>query len=460
MRVLMLAYFFPPYNTIGAVRTGKTAKFLRRFGHDVRVVSAADQMFQPTLPLEIEPERLIQTRWWDVNRPVEWVLGGRKRVASEGFTPGKAGQRSTLLSALGRLYKSLLHVPDGQIGWYPFAYRAACRVLQEWPAEVIVASATPFTSLLLASRLARRFGTAWVGDLRDLWVDNTGNPHPRWRRKLERSVERRTLRSAAGLVTVSEPLAERLRELVDCPVDVVLNGFDPADYPPCDAPISPVRQLPTKPTRQPTIRLAYTGMAYQQGQDPRPLFEAIRQLGPLRHQVRVDFYGRYVQWIARLAEDYGVADQIGIRGVVPYQESLRIQRQADALVFLLWTDPQARGIFSGKLFEYLGARRPILAIGPDHDEPAQLIRTRAVGTVSNDSAAIAEQLRAWIAEKQSRGSLPDLPASRVADLTRERQTRRFEQFLQRLVSQEPVVRANRIATIGGPRAPGSGKAAA
>jgi hypothetical protein len=91
----------------------------------------------------------------------------------------------------------------------------------------------------------------WVGELRDLWTDNHYYTFPTWRRVLETWIERRTLRTAAGLVTVSEPLAQMLRLRYDMPVCVVLNGFDPADYP-------PVQRL--QPDR--FLRIVYTGNVY------------------------------------------------------------------------------------------------------------------------------------------------------------------------------------------------------
>jgi len=423
MRVLLISYFFPPFNTIGAVRAGKTAAYLERFGHEVRVISALNQPLQPTLPVEINQAHLIQTSWCNVDWPVELAMGGRRRVAARGFTAGGTGRRS-LLSRLGRTYKTLLHVPDGQIGWFPFALRAGSRLLKTWRPDVIYASAMPYTALLVASRLSRRFDIPWVGELRDLWVDHHSYQYPAWRKQWERWLERRTLKTARALVTVSDPLAERLREVTRQPVEVVQNGFDPRDF-------------PTRITRSPAakpLRLVYTGMAYQGQQDPSPLFAALAQLGPQRSRVRVDFYGRYVGWVRQVAKQHGVDDLIETHQVVPYRDSLRLQREADILILLSWTDPGVRGILTGKLFEYFGARRPILAIGPSHDLPAEMIRERGAGFVSRDPGQIADQLNVWLRKKQTGQGLPDLATAAVVDLTRERQTRRLEQFLKQAIT--------------------------
>ena len=77
MRILILSYYFPPYNGIGPVRVGKTAKYLSKFGHDVRIITAKDQPYQANLRLEVEQDKVIYTSKFDVNKPVALTFGKR-----------------------------------------------------------------------------------------------------------------------------------------------------------------------------------------------------------------------------------------------------------------------------------------------------------------------------------------------------------------------------------------------
>jgi glycosyltransferase involved in cell wall biosynthesis len=420
MRILIISYFFPPYNAIGGVRVGKQAKFLERFGHEVRVITAADQPLQPTLPLEIAPHAVQHTRWWNVNRPAELAFGGRGRVAERGYTAGSGGGA---LRQVGALYKSVLNFPDGEIGWFPFARAAALRVAREWRPDVIYASARPITSLLVAHSVAAACGVPWVAELRDLWVDNPYYSHPAWRAAVERRLEKRVLGSAAGFVTVSEPLAETLREKFGRPTEVVMNGFDAEDYP-ADR---------DAPPAGPTLRIAYTGMIYAGKRDPSPLFAALQRMGSGREQVRVSFYGRYLETVRELADRFGVGHLVEVRNPVAYAEALRIQRESDLLLLLLWDDPSERGVFTGKLFEYIGARRPILAIGPRDNVAAQLVEDRGVGGVFRDPDEIARHLEDCLRQKRTAGGIGMLAEEVTRDLSREAQTRRLESFLSGLV---------------------------
>ena len=417
MRILIISYFFPPFNAIGAVRVGKIAKYLSSFGHDVRVVSARDQPLQPTLELEIPETAVTYTRWFNVNRVAELAVGGRDHVAAHGYRNARL-QRVSLTRFAGQAYKAVLNFPDGEIGWWPHAYRAGAQLCEAWRPDVIYASARPFTGHLVAAALGARYRIPWVAELRDLWVDNPNYPFGGLRKWLERLLERRVYSRVAGFTTVSQPLASLLEARYRRPVRVVTNGFDRADYPQVDRCRDAER-----------LDIAYTGMLYPGKQDLRPLFRALRLMGPMGERVRVRFFGRYLDSVRTIAAEEGVGHLVEVHEAVPYAESLRVQGSADLLLLLLWNDPTVRGVFTGKLFEYVGARRPILATGPDSSEAADLIRSRSLGVVLGEPEDIASYLRTVLLEKERNGEIADLPESGTVGLSREEQTRVLESFL-------------------------------
>lgn len=295
-------------------------------------------------------------------------------------------------------------------------------MLENWKPHVICASAMPFTSLLIAYKLSSRYSIPWVADLRDLWVDNHNYKYSGWRRILEEKVEQRILSSAAGLITVSEPLADVLKKKYGRPVSIVLNGFDHNDYP-SDAEM-------TSPGR--TLNMVYTGIIYEGKQDIAPLFQSLANMGS-RDSFRVKLYGRYLQHARRLVAQYDIQSIVEVNEPIPYKEALRAQRQADVLLLLLWNDPREKGVYTGKLFEYIGAGRPILAIGPSDNVAADMILERNLGMVFQDPADISEQLQKWIVQKQVSGAIPPLPLDAGTGLSREEQTRHLERVLLEIV---------------------------
>ncbi len=422
MRILLVSYFFPPFNEIGAVRAGKIAKYLHRAGHDVRVISAAGQAQPGSLRLEIPEEQVSYTRWVSPAKPGS-RSNGSGYATSQAAGPGRLKR---ILKGVRKVGASTLAFPDGQIGWYPYARACGNALIEEWRPDVIYASAKPFTALLVARSLARKHGIPWVAELRDLWVDNQTYAHPAVRRKIEERLERRVLSDASGIVTVSEPLAETLRAKYDVPVRVVTNGFDPEDFAPPDS----------VPFRDGAIQIAYTGRIYPGKQNLVPFFEALKRLGPLATSVKVVFHGQHLDEARRLVHQTGVGEYVQINGPVPYADALRMQSEADILLLLLWADRSERGVFTGKLFEYLGARRPILAVGPCENVAAELIRDRNAGLVSEDPDEIVVQLREWIATKQAVGQIAPLGPDVAAGLSRESQAAEIVSFIGDLTGPE------------------------
>ena len=458
MRILIVSFAFPPSQIIGAVRVGKTAKYLHRFGHEVRVVAGLKQPYAQGALVEIPPEHVSYTSWLDVDMPYQRALGALqaargllKRKSS--MPQGAAGMESTwrrlhpangnsnysrpLAERVRGAYEDLVHVPDSSIGWYRSAVREALRITKQFRPDVIFASASPTTCLLVARQVSRETGVPFVAELRDLWADNHYNDTSRVRHSFDQWLERRTLRSATAVVTVSEPLAEALRAKYDVPVSVVLNGFDVEDVQDGPRVVDAPNNAPPRDGATQRLELLHCGTVLAQ-RDPSPLFDALRLMGKNGRDVYVRFLGamssEMQNHLRRLATTRGVADQLQFAARVPHAEAVKLQRETDVLLLLTWNNPLERGVFTGKLFEYIGSRRPILSVGLADGVAAELIRERRFGFASDNPEAIAKQLTGWLEEKRANGRLAAPNADNVQEFTREAQTRRLEQVLLKAVA--------------------------
>ncbi|MDX2007808.1 MAG: glycosyltransferase [Meiothermus sp.] len=411
MRILILSYFFPPYNTIGAVRVGKLAKYWHERGHEVRVISAENQLEPQTLALGIPQQQVTYCKWANLNFWVRLL----SREKGDALSSATTDERQGLLSKLATLYRATVNFPDGKIGWYPYALDASNKLLEGWKPDVIYASAHPLTTLLVAERLASRHRIPWFAELRDLWTQNHYYTYGFPRRDLETRLERRTLSQASGLITVSEPLADSLRTF-GLPTETILNGFDLEDYPKQTTPPNP------------KLQIIYTGIIYAGKRDPTPLFQALRQMGEQANEIEAHFYGRKLAMVEALAKAQGVAGSVHVHEAVPYQESLRLQKSADALLLLTWDHPSENGVYTGKLFEYIGASRPILTLGSQDSVAARLILSRGLGLTTTNPAQIAQWLTQLLEQKRS-GGIPDLPASAQKGLSRVEQFERLDGFI-------------------------------
>ena len=409
-----MSYYFPPFNASGAVRLGKLVAYLTKQGHDVRVV-AADDLPLPA-GLTCPAVNVARAKASNIAAPIDWVRNRFFANAAGGYQSAAPGTGSR---GLANLYRALFAIPDAQIGWYPAAMRAARDLLKSWTPDVIVASALPFTAHIVAARLASGTGRPWIAEFRDLYAGNPYGDMPAWRRRIDRQIEKTVLKSASACVTVSPPMADELAARHGKPARVVMNGFDMA--PVCDT---------TPNDRSRELRIVYTGIIYPGRRDPTPLFQAIALLGELRKRVRVDFYGQDLRGIHAAAQSAGIEDRVGIHGSVSHELSLRHQRDADVLLLLLWDDIREMGVYTGKLFEYVGSRRPILAVGCTNGVAAALIRERRAGIAAANPAEIAAALQGWIDQIDRDGQVEAPPAAAMSGLSAAEQFQHYEQLMQ------------------------------
>lgn len=429
MKILLISPYFPPYNAIGAVRTGKLAKFLVAQGHEVRVIAAHTPELSRSLPLEVPEETVWRCTNIAPDALVMRYLQGRHPNQST-KTAASQSASSGFKKFLIDTYYSLVCIPDRFFGWLPAAHRAARHIIADFKPDIVYASAQPYSALLVGRVAARRAGVPFVAEFRDLWSDNHYLKLPRWRAHIDHWLESRVCRDASALVTVSEPLATALATRHGRPTDVIYNGFDPEDL------------IEASYCRKDTFEIVYTGIIYPGRRDPTPLFSVLRCLGDEASHVRVRFFGRRLDTVREIAEREGVSHLVVIEGEVSYREALAHQAAADVLLLLLWDTPEERGVLTGKLFEYLASRRPILLIGGGQGVATDLLRERSAGHVASTQEGLAAQMRIWL-RQHAEGGVPYLPETVGKGFSRAEQFMRLTDRLEDIASRRKI----RIVTL-------------
>jgi len=315
----------------------------------------------------------------------------------------------------------VIAVPDREVFWVGTLLRHS-RDLGNWAPDVIVVSGPPFSAWFVAQRIARRRGIPWVADYRDLWTVSSYYVLGPVRRRVDRALESHLLRTASLVTTVSQPLADQMRAVFGVRSEVVLNGYDPMDLGALTPVSNPQSGLP--------LRIVYTGEVTA---DSEPLFMALASMGLGPDQVVVECHGDTVRLIEEAARCHGVEGLVRCGPRLPHIESMALQQRADVLLLLLRNRPGDRGVYSGKVFEYLGSRRPILMLGFSGGVAAELVRSRDAGVIANDPNDIAAAVRRWLVLKADIGVVPLLSESVCAGLTRQEQSERLRLLCMSLI---------------------------
>ncbi|QIM15870.1 glycosyltransferase family 4 protein [Leucobacter insecticola] len=412
MRILLICPFFPPENKISAVRVAKFAENWAEAGHEVRVLTRET----PATGLA-EPHHS--------NISIHRAQDPFARLAPT--APARLAKRRRLFAIARALYSRALSLvwPDLFRSWGKAAQSLAMD--DTWRPDVVVASGGPFTALRVGSKLAKNFDVPFVIDYRDLLATSTYYQFGALRHRLDMAVENRIARQASLLATVSDPLAEELKISYDRPTVVVLNGYDPNDF----------KNLRYEPKPGP-LRIVHCGWVRPDRRDPGPFLRGVHQLlqeSP-ELEIEVDFYGPPPGTVLRLISELNLERVVSYRGQVNHATSLALQAEADALLLLLWNDPGERGVFSGKVFEYVGADRPIIMTGYESSVAAELISQNDLGIVTNDSQRIASYLRELANEKLTTGKVAGPGFPEANEYTRDVQSQHFLNAIESAISPE------------------------
>lgn len=384
-RILVVAYFYPPQNIIGARRPAALAKALRALGHDVTVLTSvqAGHGGDPSASRVVRTRDLLATRlnWRGQNLDV--VTG---KTDAE-WDPG------------AKLWGSIF-LPDVQlISWVPFAVAAGLRLQRRERFDAVVTT-SPVESAHAVGLALRRRGVPWVADLRDGWRFEA--PREDWptaaQRRADDALERLVVRRADEVVTVTEPLAADLRRRHGVPVETITNGYDPAD--------AEVGAAPPGAVEPGKLTFVHTGGLGAE-RTLRPLLEGLARIAredpAVRDRVRIVLAGAQTRPERELYAEPELAPFVRHVGFVPRPAAMGLQRAADVLV--LATSGVRTGEATGKLFEYLATGRPILVIGAG-SAAADIVERAGAGVAipPHDTDAAEAVLRRILA-----GGLPAPP---------------------------------------------------
>jgi glycosyltransferase involved in cell wall biosynthesis len=401
VKILLVTLYWPPAGGGGVQRPLKFAQYLPALGIETHVLAPDD-------PKWIHEDA-------DLRQPTQaWVhraryLGPKGRKPAEELF-GKAGLARALVQA--RLASRRLLVPDENVSWNLTAIPAAIRIARAHGIDAVLTTSPPNSVHLVGAAVKRATGANWVADLRDSLV---AHPHRRAesaavraKEKVDEGVARLVARSADAITCVSDAIAEEARRFEPRGrVVTISNGCDFDDF-------AGLEYVPGD-----RLRITHTGSFFGK-RDPRPFLTALERSGL---DVNARFVGDFRSVDKEWAQARGLADRIDLIPYAPRQQALELQRDSDVLLLLI---PDAggrgKGVLSGKVFEYLAAERPILALVPPDGAAAELIRETGAGVVAppDDVDAIEAALR----ELHERFANGGLEAPVIPPATRHRLSRR------------------------------------
>ncbi len=381
-KVLVIAYYFPPMGLSGVQRTLKFTKYMKDYNWEPTVLTAAATGYyahDDYLMREAEEAgiSIIRVGGSDIN----------SRLAKKGTIKMPPELIRKVLSRLSYTF----YIPDNKNGWSKKAYKAAHDLLKKDDYNLIFVSAPPFSSINIAVQLKKDFNIPLVVDYRDLWYGNQFAFYPTplhkyWHKKMEYAANRAADKIIATNRKMKEKIINHYKFLTFEDIYIISQGFDPADF----KNIQPENKVNNK------MWLTYSGLFYE-FITPKYLLKAFKQLSKERPDVTANIELHFLGYLRnenrKLIKKLELQESVKEYGYLNHDEALSKIMASDVLWMMVGYCRNVETHSAGKLYEYFGTRKPIIASLPDGAlKSAATEYKAALITEPNDIQAIKETI--------------------------------------------------------------------
>jgi len=439
-KVLIVAYYFPPSGGPGVQRVLKYVQYLREFGWEPVVLTVVDANFparDESLLREIpEGIRVVRTKIFEPYDLYRRLTGRKPGSAIDVNTIRKEGARIPWSERISEFIRATFFIPDARRGWRRHAVRAGLKTIRDESIDAIYSSSPPYTCALIARTLKRATGLPWVAGFRDPWTGFITTPD-RWLipaaidRRLERSVFTEADAVEVAWLGILKDARTKYPELPTAKFHHLPNGYDSHDFPPADV---------SKRTDH-RFTITYTGSMYGR-RNPDAFLKAIESLvhrncvNPAR--IRIRFIGRFGDEVHEMFRSTSVRDIVEVVGYMSHRESIDQLMLSDALLLVVDECDESREVVPGKVYEYIGSGKPLIATAPEDSAIADLLAETNGGYVAHQSnvEGIADVVLRLYRDHEtgSRTLVPD--AAAVSRYERRAMTGQLAALLEELCSRE------------------------
>ncbi|HAA13380.1 MAG TPA: glycosyl transferase family 1 [Cytophagales bacterium] len=409
-KVLIVLYYWPPSGGSGVQRWLKFVKYLPSLGIEPHVLvpsgvmySQMDESLYQDIP---ESVRILEVPIWE---PYDWyqrVTGVEKKQAKKESFVQEANTRG-LKNKLAFWVRSNVFIPDARTFWVRPAARALVQHARDEGIDTIISTGPPHSCHLVALRAKRKLPTLkWLADFRDPWtnIDFYNNLNlSAWADRRHRNLERKVLSTCDKVVCIGDTMGKEFSEMGAQSVTVIPNGFDADDFPKQEV------------AQDEGVVITHLGVMGK-FRNPEALWRVLARLKTeapeIYNRTRVRLVGSVHDAVLGAAKRQGIADRLEVLPHLPHAEVYRYLKRSAILLVVINHAPNAKGIITGKVFEYMASGRPILELGPPDGDLAKILEPIAGATVIDHQDE--EKLLKYLMEFESPGTQVDNTVERYS----------------------------------------------
>jgi len=381
-KVLIITYYWPPSGGAGVQRWLKFVKYLQNFNWEPIVYTAEnpempvkDASLLRDIPNNI---KIIKRKIWEPYHLYKWLSGKKGENINAAFL-NENGKKSRM-AKLSVWIRGNFFIPDARKFWIKPSVRLLSRIIEKEKIDTLISTGPPHSMHLIALKLKKKFPRIkWAADFRDPWTNidfyndlmllsSSDKKH----KLLEQSV----LANCDAVISIGSSLTEELIALNKNQTPekffTITNGYDEEDLP---------KKQVIKDT---SFSIAHIGTLVK-SRNPEKLWEALLELinehSEIKSKLILKLVGKVDISVMESIKKYGLIEYVTKINYLPHSEVMEVQQQSRVNLLLVNQTPNAKGILTGKFFEYLSAQTPILAIGPPDGDLARILKETSSGFI-------------------------------------------------------------------------------
>lgn len=385
-KVLIITYYWPPSGGSGVQRWLKFVKYLPQFGWQPFVFTPENPAFDTkdeSLLKDVPPEaEVLHFPIWEPYGLFNKLSGGK----SGNMNANSAPKADSLFKKISIWIRGNIFIPDPRVFWVRPSVSFLNDFLREQKIRTIITTGPPHSIHLIGLRLKKRNPSLkWIADFRDPWSEwgfldtiKVGG----LARRLHKSLERKVLQEADRVTTITPFYVRHFQRLGDRPVTLLTNGYDADDFE------GFTLHRPDK------FVIRHMGIVNEKC-NPVPFMEAVASLcktnQELREAIQIDFVGQVNETFKAYVQQHPILKSItSFTAPVPHKEVIKLYEKSAMLLLVLTGYKDAEGYMPGKLFEYIATGLPILGVGPEEGDAADLMQEAKVGKMmdASDTSAL------------------------------------------------------------------------
>ena len=430
-KVLIITYYWIPSGGAGVQRWVKFTKYLRNFGWEPVIYTpenpeypSFDESFKNDIASNIE---IIKTPIWEPFDIYRSLLGKKGQVINAGFI--SEDRKKGWKDKLSVWIRGNFLIPDPRKFWVQPSVKFLSHYLRKNPVDVIVTTGPPHSMHLIAMRLKKHFpNIKWVADFRDPWtnIDFYKDLHlMKWADGMHHRLEKQVVMKADAITVVSKGMKDEFNLIRPDGLHIIPNGYDEDD----------VKMVQSAMDEQFTFSHIGT---MNSARNPLVVWKAMKSLCDenenFKKDLRIQLIGKVDFSILDALKKYGLKSHLIKTEYLTHDEAIKKQQSSQVLLLLINRSVNAKGILTGKFFEYLASMRPVLGVGPLDGDAAQVLKETGAGVmVDFDDIEAAKKAISHYYELYKKNQLT-LEINSVEKYSRRNLTKDLSDLLNQLIT--------------------------